>query len=139
MFSCKRWTSTNFVRWELTIETLASPKHGKIILKVHVPNKKKHDSLASSRSGLWMVRRWHGISRIHCYYFCLEPTVRKGTWMRATFITIVVYFSESGILKVTWSQLCSKSLLNKYEIHWQQHFERYPTVLYLTDIDQHAC
>ena len=31
MYSCKRWTSTKFVRSELTIETLASPKHGKII------------------------------------------------------------------------------------------------------------
>ena len=27
---------------------------------------------------------------------------------------------------VTWSQLCSKSLLNKYEALSQQHFERYP-------------
>ena len=41
MLSCKRWTSTKFVRSELTVETLASPKHGKIILKVHVPNKRE--------------------------------------------------------------------------------------------------
>ena len=41
MFSCKRWTSTKFVRSELTVETLASPKHGKIIMKVHVPNKRE--------------------------------------------------------------------------------------------------
>ena len=39
--SWKPWTSTKFVRSELTVETLASPKHGKIILKVHVPNKRE--------------------------------------------------------------------------------------------------
>ena len=31
MFSSTRWTSTKFVRSELTAETSASPKHGKII------------------------------------------------------------------------------------------------------------
>ena len=139
MFSCKRWTSTKFVRSELTVENLASPKHGKMILKVHVPNKKKHDSLVLSRSDLWMVWRRHGIPRVFCYYFCLEPTVRKDTWMRTTSVTVMVVFFESGILKVTWSQLYSKSLLNNYEAHWQQHFERYPTGLYFTDMDQHAC
>ena len=101
--------------------------------------KEKCDSLALSRSDLWMVWRCHGIPRVYCYYFYLEPTVRKDTWMRTASVTVMVTFFESGILKVTWSQLCSKSLLNKYEAHWQQHFERYPTVLYFTDMDQHAC
>ena len=41
MLSCKRCTSTKFARPELTVETVASPKHGKIIRKVHVPNKKE--------------------------------------------------------------------------------------------------
>ena len=41
MLSCKRCTPTKFVRPELTVETMASPKHGKIIRKVHVPNKKE--------------------------------------------------------------------------------------------------
>ena len=101
--------------------------------------KEKCDSLALSRSDLWMVWRCHGIPRVYCYYFYLEPTVRKKTWMRTASVTVMVHFFESGILKVTWSQLCSKSLLNKYEAHWQQHFERYHTVLYFTDIDEHAC
>ena len=38
MFSCKRGTSTKFIRSELTIETLASHKHGKII-KFHEPKR----------------------------------------------------------------------------------------------------
>ena len=139
MFSCKRWTSTKFVRSELTVETLASSKYRKIILKLHAQTKKKHDSLVLSRSDLWMVWRWHGIPRAFCYYLCLEPTVRKDTWMRTTSVTVMVIFFESGILKVTWSQICSKSLLSNYEAHWQQHFERYPTVLYFTDMDQDTC
>ena len=36
-----------------------------------------------------------------CYYFCLEPTVRKDTWMRTTSVTVMVIFFESVILKVT--------------------------------------
>ena len=99
--------------------------------------KEKCDSLVLSRSDLWMVWRCHGIPRVYCYYFYLEPTVRKDTWMRTASVTVMVTFFESGILKVTWSQLCSKSLLNKYEAHWQQHFERYPTVLCFTDMAKH--
>ena len=136
MCSCKRWTSTKFVRSELTVETLASPKHGKIIL---CQTKEKCDSLVLSRYDLWMVWRFHGIPRVYCCYFCLEPTVRKDTWMSTTSVTVMVVFFEKSILKITWSQLCSKYLLSKYEAHWQQHFERYPTVLCCTDIDQHAC
>ena len=37
-----------------------------------------------------------------CCYFCLEPTVRKNTWMRTTSVTVMVIFFESGILKVTY-------------------------------------
>ena len=97
--------------------------------------KEKCDSLVLSRSDLWIVWRCHGIPRVCCYYFCLEPTVRKDAWMRTTSVTVMAFFS-SGILKVTWSQLCSKFLPNNYEAHWKQHFERYPTVEYFPDMDQ---
>ena len=97
--------------------------------------KVKCDSLVLSRSGLWIVWRCHDIPRDHCYYFCLEPTARKDAWMRTTSVTVMAFFS-SGILKVTWSQLCSKFLPNNYEAHWKQHFERYPTVEYFPDMDQ---
>ena len=97
MFSCKRWTST---KSGLTVETL----------------------LVLSRSYLWMIRRFHRIPRIYCYFY-LEPMGSKDTWMRITSVTVMVVFSEKGILKVTWSQLCSKSLLNKYKADWQQHFQ----------------
>ena len=70
-----------------------------------------------------MLWRWHDLPRISCYYFCLEPAVRKDTLVRTTSVTVMIFFFESGIEKVTWSQLCLDFLLNKYEAHWQQHFE----------------
>ena len=47
-----------------------------------------------------------GIPQVYCYYFCLEPTVRKDNLMRTISVTVMVVFFESGILKVTWPQLC---------------------------------
>ena len=56
--------------------------------------------------------------------------------MRRTSATIMVFFFERGILKVTWSHLWSKFLLHNYEAHWKQHFERHPTVEDFKDLDQ---
>ena len=110
------------------------------ITKSPCPKQKKYDSLVLSKSGLWkVVWRWHSIPRVCCYYFCLEPMVKKDIWVRTTCVTVMIIVFGNGILKVTWSQLCSKYLLNDYEPHWQSHFERYPTVSYFTDMDQHAC
>ena len=136
MFSCKRWTSTKFVRSQQTVETLAPPKHGKILLKPISQTKEKHDSHILSRSNLWMVWRWHGIPRLLLFLF---RTNGNNTWNKKTSVTVMVILFESGILKVTLSQLSSKSLLNNYEAHWQKHFERYPTVLYFMDMDQNTC
>ena len=97
MFLCKRWMPRKFIRSVLTVETLASSKHGEIILKCKSMSqtKGKCDSLVLSRSELLMVWRCHGIiPRVHCYYFCLEPTVRKSTWMRTTYVTVMVIFSK---------------------------------------------
>ena len=106
-------------------------------------NTKSHKQKRNMTPFFWinLTFEWYEDHMVFCYcsYFCLEPAVRKDTWMRTTSVTVMVIFFESGILKVAWSQLCSKSLLNNYETHWQQHFERYPSVLYFTDMDQHAC
>ena len=66
--------------------------------------KKKHDSLVLSRCDLWIVWRWHGVLRVHCYYFCLEPTVRKDTWMRTASVTVIVMFAQSVHLE----EYCTK-------------------------------
>ena len=123
------------LRSELTVETFAFTQTWEN--NTSPCAKEKCDSLVLSRSDLWMVWRCHGIPRVYCYYFYLEPTVRKDTWMRTASVTVMVTFFESGILKITWSQLSSKSHLKKYKAHWQQYFERYSIVLYFTD--QHAC
>ena len=106
---------------------LVARLHEEITLKSMSQINKKCDSLVLSRSYLWMVWRCHGISRVHRYYFCLETTVRKDTWMRMTSVTVMVILLEDSILKVTWLQLCSKFLLKNYKPHWKQYFERYPT------------
>ena len=48
-----------------------------------------------------MLLRCHGIQRVYRYYFYLEPTVRKDTWMKTTSVSVMVIFPKSGILKVT--------------------------------------
>ena len=134
MFSCKRWTSTKFVRSELTVETLASPKYGKIILKVHAPNKKE--------------------TQLPCFEWMWLLNGVKTTWYSACSLLLSLFRTNGkkehldennfrhcyGNFFRKWNSesyliTCSKSLLNKYEAHWQQHFQRYATVLYFTDMD----
>ena len=62
--------------------------------------KDKCDSLVLSRSGLWIAWRCRGIPRVCCYYFCLEPTVRKDAWMRTTFVTVMAFFSKVAFWKL---------------------------------------
>ena len=137
MFSCKRWTSTNFVRSELTVETLAFSKHGEIILRSMSQTKEKCDFLVLSRSDLWMVWRCHGITRV--FYYLFRTKGKKGNLNENDFRHRCGNFFQKGILKVIWSQLCSKFLLNNYEAHWHQHYEKYPIVEYFTAMDQHTC
>ena len=61
--------------------------------------KEKCDSLALSRSELWIVWRWHGISHACCYFY-LEPTVRKDAWMRTTSVTVMAFFSKVAFWKL---------------------------------------
>ena len=82
MFSCKRWTSTKFVRLELTVKTLALSKHGEIILKFMCQTKEKCDSLVLSRSSF----EWY------------EDAMRTTS-------TSYSNFFESNVLKITWSTI----------------------------------
>ena len=107
---------------------LVARLHEEITLNSMSQTKEKCNFLVLGRSYLWMVWRGHGIPRVHRYYFCLESTVRKDTWMRTTSINVIVILFESSMLNVTWSQLCSKFLLKNYKPHWKRHYERYPTV-----------
>ena len=62
--------------------------------------KEKCDSLVLSRSDLWIVWRCHGIPRVCCDYFCLEPTLRKDAWMRTTSVTVMAFFSKVAFWKL---------------------------------------
>ena len=52
--------------------------------------------------------------------------------MRTSSVTVRLFF-ESVILKVTWSRLCLKFVLNNYEPLRQHPFKRHPTVEDFTD------
>ena len=63
--------------------------------------KGKCDSLVLSRSELWMVWQCYGIiPRVHWNYFCLEPTVGKGTWMRAISVTVMIICLKVAFWKI---------------------------------------
>ena len=64
--------------------------------------------------------------------------MRNGSWLKTTSFTSVIFFFQKSILKVTWSQLCSKFFLSDYEAHLQQPFERYPADEYFPDMAQHT-
>ena len=68
--------------------------------------------------------------------FLFRTNGKKGCLDENDFRHCHGIFFKSGILKVTWSQLFSKFLYNRYEAHWKQHFERYPAVEYFPDMDQ---
>ena len=78
---------------------------------------------------------------VYIFILCLEPTLGKDTWMRATSATVMIIF-----LKVPfWISLyhnyiqSSTKVLNNCEVHWRQHFERHPAVDDFTDMHQGTC
>ena len=77
-----------------------------------------------------------------CSFFlfvCLEPNAVKGYLDENNFRHCYGSFFESVVLKVTYLQLCSKFLLNNYEAHWQQQFERQTTLEDFKDMNQLTC
>ena len=62
-------TSTKFVRSELAVETLASPKYGKIILKFMPQTKEKHDGLVLSRS---LTFEWYEDDMVFCVFIAIN-------------------------------------------------------------------
>ena len=65
--------------------------------------------------------------------------------MRAIFATAMVIFSKKPFQKIVGDNYVKalrswlKFLLNNYEAHWQQHFERHPTVEDFRDMDRRTC
>ena len=67
--------------------------------------------------------------------FCLKSTIRKDIWMKTTFTIVMVIFlkchSESYLIIAIL-----KFVLNIYEPHWQEHFERHLKVENFINMDQ---
>ena len=65
---------------------------------------------------------WHGIPRVYCYHYCLDPTDENDTWMRTISVTVMVFSSKLAFWKLLDHSyvLCPKSLLNNYEAYWKQ-------------------
>ena len=128
MFSCKRWMLTELftpARVNSTVETLASSKHGEIILKFISRREEKCDMFWYMWPLNGMKMPWYSTSSLLLLHFCLETMVRKETWMRRLLSLFWQIFFASGILKVSWSQLYSNFFLNNYGARWLQHFERW--------------
>ena len=132
MFSCTHWVSTKFrvnsrtfgftQTWENNIT--------KVLLKLlHVPNKREtwlpcfeiHSKIHSN-----VTFEWYEDDMVFRVFVVIifRTNGKKDNWMRKTSVTVMVIFFEGDIMKVTWSQLCSKYLLSNYEAHWQLHLER---------------
>ena len=96
--------------------------------KFHVLNKREVTPL------FWvdLISEWYEdamVFLISLVLFLFRTNGKKGHLYENDFRHCYgIFFFESDILKVTWSQLCSKFLLNNYKAHWKQHFERYPKV-----------
>ena len=79
------------------------------------------------------------VFRVFIVVILVRTSVKKRHLDENGFRNCYGNFFRILLVNITWSQLGSKSLLNSYEAHWQQHFEWYPTAVYFTDMDQHAC
>ena len=62
--------------------------------------REKWYSLVLSRSDFCMIWRCHDIPCFHFYFFCLELTVKKNTWMIMISIMVMVIISKLPFWKL---------------------------------------
>ena len=70
------------------------PKHEDIILNSMTHIREKWDSLVLSGTDFSIVGKCDGIPCFHFLFFCLEASVKKSTFMRIVFVTVMVIISE---------------------------------------------
>ena len=63
-----------------------------------------------------MKMPWYSVTLF--LFPCLEPLLRKNSWMRATSATVMITFSKVPFWILLNFTLCWKDLLNSYEAHW---------------------
>ena len=115
----------------------AFTKTWKYITKLHDPNKKKMGLPYFDWTWLLngMKMPWYSVCSFFFFFFLFRTNINKGYLDESDFRHCYGIFFKSAILKVTWTQLWSMFLLNNYEAHLQQHFERQPRVENFTDMD----
>ena len=60
------------------------------------------------------------------YFFCLEATIKRNTWIRTISVTVMVIISKVlfwKLLDINNVQLYSNIFLNNYKAHWQGYFK----------------
>ena len=60
--------------------------------KFHDPNKRK--TILPCFEWTWLLYKNIMVYRVFIFIFCLEPTLGKDTWMRATSTNVMVIFSK---------------------------------------------
>ena len=134
-----RNTYNSFIECQLSLTDYIFRKNFAFTKTSMTQTRENWNSHVLSRPDFWMVFEWYGDIMVFCvfifiYFFCLEPTLRKDTWKRATSATVMVIFrkcySESYLITAML-----KFLLNNYEAHWKQSFKGHPTVEDFMDMD----
>lgn len=76
-----------------------------------------------------MKMSWYSVcSLLFCFFVCLEPMVRKDTWMKTISVTFRVIFSKMAFSKLLFRSHVQSSFSTIYQAHWQQHFGRHLAV-----------
>ena len=93
-----------------------------------IQTREKWNSLALSRADFCMVESGHGIPCFYfiLFFFCLEATIKRNTWIRTISVTVMVIISKVlfwKLLDINNVQLYSNIFLNNYKAHWQRHFK----------------
>ena len=76
----------------------------------------------------WLIMLWRR-SVFSFLFFCLEPTVKKNTWMGTISVTVMVIiskcYSEIYLIsaRILLISVMSKYFLNICQAHWQQHLK----------------
>ena len=89
------------------------------LLDSKTKTREKSNSLVLSRANFWIVP-WNSVFSF--LFFCLEPRVKKNTWMRTIFVKVMVITLKVPLWKLL-DQLWSKFFLNNYEWHWQRYLK----------------
>ena len=91
---------------------LVARLHGEIMVKSMSQTKENCDSLVLSRSYLWNAWRCHDIPRVHFYYFCLEPMVKR-TLECERFPSLLWWFSSIVALWKLLDHNCVQSSFSR--------------------------